>query len=80
MFPGVGAGAEAFLLHLLPQVGGALGERAAQLRQGMADERLRHRAYTRQVGDDPADVREWVWPGSGPPPAAATDAQRGQPA
>jgi xylulose-5-phosphate/fructose-6-phosphate phosphoketolase len=27
----------------------------------MVDERLRHRAYTREVGDDPADVRDWVW-------------------
>ncbi len=40
-----------------------LGERAAGLRQRMADERLRHRAYTREHGDDPPDVRDWVWPG-----------------
>ena len=40
-----------------------LGERAAHLRQEMADERLRHRAYTREVGDDPPDVRDWTWPG-----------------
>ena len=40
-----------------------LGEREASLRQEMADERLRHRAYTREVGDDPPDVREWTWPG-----------------
>jgi xylulose-5-phosphate/fructose-6-phosphate phosphoketolase len=40
-----------------------LGQRAARLRQEMVDERLRHRAYTREVGDDPADVRDWVWPG-----------------
>jgi xylulose-5-phosphate/fructose-6-phosphate phosphoketolase len=39
-----------------------LSERAADLRQRMADERLRHRAYTREVGDDPPDVRDWVWP------------------
>jgi hypothetical protein len=26
------------------------------------DERLHHRAYTREFGDDPADVREWAWP------------------
>jgi xylulose-5-phosphate/fructose-6-phosphate phosphoketolase len=38
-----------------------LGERAAQLRQHMVDERLRHRAYTREVGDDPPDIREWTW-------------------
>jgi xylulose-5-phosphate/fructose-6-phosphate phosphoketolase len=40
-----------------------LGERAAHLRQEMEDERLRHRAYTREVGDDPPDVRDWTWPG-----------------
>jgi xylulose-5-phosphate/fructose-6-phosphate phosphoketolase len=39
-----------------------LGERAAHLRQEMEDERLRHRAYTREFGDDPADVRDWTWP------------------
>jgi xylulose-5-phosphate/fructose-6-phosphate phosphoketolase len=39
-----------------------LGERAAHLRQEMVDERLRHRAYTREVGDDPPDVRDWIWP------------------
>jgi hypothetical protein len=31
------------------------------------DERLRHRAYTREVGDDPPGVREWVWPGNAGP-------------
>jgi xylulose-5-phosphate/fructose-6-phosphate phosphoketolase len=39
-----------------------LGERAAGLRQQMSDERLRHRAYTREFGDDMDDVRDWVWP------------------
>jgi xylulose-5-phosphate/fructose-6-phosphate phosphoketolase len=57
-----------------------LAQRAAALRQHMADERLRHRAHTRQTGDDAPDVRDWVWPGSRPPAEAATDAQRGQPA
>jgi xylulose-5-phosphate/fructose-6-phosphate phosphoketolase len=28
----------------------------------MVDERLRHRAYTRQTGDDMPDVRDWAWP------------------
>ncbi|HJV09262.1 MAG TPA: phosphoketolase family protein, partial [Acidimicrobiales bacterium] len=56
-----------------------LAQRAAALRQHMADERLRHRAYTRQVGDDAPDVRDWVWPGAPPPPEASTDAERGQP-
>ncbi len=49
-----------------------LPERAAALRQHMGDERLRHRAYTRQVGDDPPDVHDWVWPGSHFPPGAPT--------
>jgi len=39
-----------------------LGARAARLRQHMVDERLRHRAYTREVGDDTPDVRDWVLP------------------
>jgi xylulose-5-phosphate/fructose-6-phosphate phosphoketolase len=41
-----------------------LGPRAAHLRQRMADERLRHRAYTREHGDDPPEVRDWAWPSS----------------
>jgi xylulose-5-phosphate/fructose-6-phosphate phosphoketolase len=40
-----------------------LAVREAELRQRMADERLRHRAYTREHGDDAPDVRDWVWPG-----------------
>src|SRR3954469_1253719 len=39
-----------------------LGERSAHLRQEMVDERLRVRAYTREHGDDPDHVRDWVWP------------------
>jgi xylulose-5-phosphate/fructose-6-phosphate phosphoketolase len=54
-----------------------LGERQADLRQRMVDERLRHRAYTREVGDDAPDVRDWVWPGDRPPAEAGTEAQRG---
>jgi xylulose-5-phosphate/fructose-6-phosphate phosphoketolase len=41
-----------------------LSSRAGQLRQTMVDERLRHRAYTREHGDDPPDVRDWTWPSS----------------
>jgi len=41
-----------------------LGERAAGLRQDMSDRRLRARAYTREFGDDPSEVRDWTWPGS----------------
>jgi xylulose-5-phosphate/fructose-6-phosphate phosphoketolase len=55
-----------------------LAERAAHLRQQMVDERLRHRAYTRDVGDDPPDVRDWVWPFDGVHADGAT--QRGEPA
>jgi xylulose-5-phosphate/fructose-6-phosphate phosphoketolase len=40
----------------------SLGSRASGLRQQMVDERLRHRAYTREVGDDPTDVRDWTCP------------------
>jgi len=57
-----------------------LAQRAAALRQRMADERMRHRAHTRRVGDDAPDVRDWVWPGSAPPAGAATHAEGGQPA
>ena len=39
-----------------------LAERAAHLRQHMIDERLRHRAYTREHGDDPPELRNWTWP------------------
>ena len=39
-----------------------LGHARAGAAPGMADERLRHRAYTREHGDDPADVRDWTWP------------------
>jgi xylulose-5-phosphate/fructose-6-phosphate phosphoketolase len=41
-----------------------LASRAAHLRQRMVDERLRHRAYTREHGDDAPDVRDWTWPGA----------------
>ena len=39
-----------------------LGQQAGRLRQSMEDERLRHRLYTRQHGEDAPDVRDWVWP------------------
>ncbi len=44
-----------------------LTSRAGALRQEMADQRLRARQYTRDHGEDPADIRDWTWPG---PPAA----------
>jgi xylulose-5-phosphate/fructose-6-phosphate phosphoketolase len=55
----------------------SLGARAAHVRQRMADARLERRAYTREVGDDAPDVRDWVWPFDGVPAAASTDAVRG---
>ena len=39
-----------------------LGERAGGLRQEMSDLRVSHRRYTRDHGDDPADVKDWTWP------------------
>ncbi|WP_432922697.1 phosphoketolase family protein [Microbispora sp. CA-135349] len=39
-----------------------LGSRVAHLRQRMADARLRARAYTREYGEDPAEIRDWTWP------------------
>jgi xylulose-5-phosphate/fructose-6-phosphate phosphoketolase len=41
-----------------------LDDRAGHVRQQMVDERLRHRAYTREAGDDLPDVRDWTWPGT----------------
>jgi xylulose-5-phosphate/fructose-6-phosphate phosphoketolase len=38
-----------------------LGARAAQLRQDMADARLRAREWTRTHGEDLPEVRDWVW-------------------
>jgi xylulose-5-phosphate/fructose-6-phosphate phosphoketolase len=50
-----------------------LGSRAAALRQRMVDERLRHRAYTREAGDDPPEIRHWTWGAGGKAePAART--------
>jgi xylulose-5-phosphate/fructose-6-phosphate phosphoketolase len=39
-----------------------LGSHAAGLRQHMFDERLRVRAYTRSIGEDPPEIRNWAWP------------------
>jgi xylulose-5-phosphate/fructose-6-phosphate phosphoketolase len=55
-----------------------LGERAADLRQRMTEERLRHREYTREHGDDMPDVRDWSWPEGGDArPEQATAPGRG---
>jgi xylulose-5-phosphate/fructose-6-phosphate phosphoketolase len=39
-----------------------LGSHAAALRQQMVDTRIETRAYTREHGDDPAEIRDWTWP------------------
>jgi xylulose-5-phosphate/fructose-6-phosphate phosphoketolase len=47
-----------------------LAERASHLRQRMSDERLRHRAYTREHGEDPPELTGWTWPGTSISPPA----------
>jgi xylulose-5-phosphate/fructose-6-phosphate phosphoketolase len=43
-----------------------LGGRVANVRQEMADRRLRARAYTREHGEDAPEISNWTWPhGSG---------------
>ncbi len=39
----------------------SLGSRMAQVRQLMIDERLRHRQYTRDHGEDSPEIRNWKW-------------------
>jgi xylulose-5-phosphate/fructose-6-phosphate phosphoketolase len=53
-----------------------LAQRAAHVRQEMVDERLRVRRFTREHGDDPPEVKDWVWPFDGVPPQAGV--QRGE--
>jgi xylulose-5-phosphate/fructose-6-phosphate phosphoketolase len=36
--------------------------RMAHLRQEMVDARVRARADTREHGEDPAEISDWVWP------------------
>jgi xylulose-5-phosphate/fructose-6-phosphate phosphoketolase len=50
------------VIDVIDRVDG-LGERAAHLRQEMEDARLHCRAYTREHGEDPAEIRDWTWPG-----------------
>jgi xylulose-5-phosphate/fructose-6-phosphate phosphoketolase len=40
----------------------SLGSKAAHVRQAMVDERLRHRQYTRDHGQDSRDINNWTWP------------------
>jgi xylulose-5-phosphate/fructose-6-phosphate phosphoketolase len=39
-----------------------LGSKAAHVRQRMEDERLRHRQYTRDHGQDAPEILSWTWP------------------
>jgi xylulose-5-phosphate/fructose-6-phosphate phosphoketolase len=39
-----------------------LADRAGHVRQEMEDQRLACRAYTRDKGEDPPEVRDWTWP------------------
>jgi xylulose-5-phosphate/fructose-6-phosphate phosphoketolase len=39
-----------------------LGQRAANLRQQLVDERVRANAYAEEHGEDPAEIRDWTWP------------------
>ena len=41
-----------------------LSRKAAWLRQEMADTRVRHRAWTREHGEDLPEVANWAWPDS----------------
>jgi xylulose-5-phosphate/fructose-6-phosphate phosphoketolase len=46
-----------------------LGQRAAALRQEMADRRIMCRAWTRETGEDHPEVAEWRWSPAEPDPA-----------
>jgi xylulose-5-phosphate/fructose-6-phosphate phosphoketolase len=60
------------VLDVIDRVPG-LGERLAPLRQHIMDTRLRARAYTREVGDDLPEVKDWTWPGAAPAPTGVAD-------
>jgi xylulose-5-phosphate/fructose-6-phosphate phosphoketolase len=47
------------VIDRLPQLAGT----ADHLRQDMVDSRLRARAYGREHGEDPPEIRDWTWPG-----------------
>jgi xylulose-5-phosphate/fructose-6-phosphate phosphoketolase len=49
------------VIDVIDRVPGLPGS-VARLRQQMVDERLRHRHWTREHGEDHPDVRDWVWP------------------
>ncbi|HEY6068448.1 MAG TPA: phosphoketolase family protein [Gaiellaceae bacterium] len=47
------------VIDRLPQLAG----KADHLRQEMVDSRLGARAYGREHGEDPPEIRDWTWPG-----------------
>ncbi len=47
------------VIDRLPRLAGS----ADHLRQEMVDSRLRARAYGREHGEDPPEIRDWTWPG-----------------
>jgi xylulose-5-phosphate/fructose-6-phosphate phosphoketolase len=47
------------VIDRLPHLAGT----ADHLRQDMIDSRLRARAYGREHGEDPSELRDWTWPG-----------------
>ena len=47
------------VIDRLPELAG----KADHLRQELVDTRLRARAYGREHGEDPSEIRDWVWPG-----------------
>jgi len=49
------------VIDVIDRVPGLI-EQAAHLRQRMEDERLAHRAYTREHGTDPPALSDWRWP------------------
>ncbi len=53
------------VMDVIDRVPGLSGK-AAWLRQEMADTRVRHRAWTREHGEDLPEVRDWAWPQSAP--------------
>ncbi len=58
------------VMDVIDRVDG-LAERAAHLRQDMADARLRARAYTREFGEDAPEIRNWTWPAAATSPAGS---------
>jgi xylulose-5-phosphate/fructose-6-phosphate phosphoketolase len=40
----------------------SLGRSAAHLRQHMNDRLVRQWNYTKEYGDDPPEIRDWIWP------------------